>query len=45
MARSFLKILERNVAEKELGLRSGEGFYVYGLDDAARTNAMANAAS
>ena len=34
----------RKVAEKELGLKSGKGFYAYGPDDAARISALANSA-
>jgi 3-hydroxybutyryl-CoA dehydrogenase len=37
-------ILERKVAEKELGLKSRKGFYVYGPDDAARIGSITNAA-
>ena len=37
-------ILERKVAEKELGLKSGKGFFDYGPDEAARVSALANTA-
>jgi 3-hydroxybutyryl-CoA dehydrogenase len=37
-------ILERKVAEKELGLKSGKGFYAYGPDDVTRISALANSA-
>ena len=37
-------ILKRKVAENELGLKSGKGFFVYGPDEAARVSALANTA-
>jgi 3-hydroxybutyryl-CoA dehydrogenase len=37
-------ILERKVADKELGMKSGKGFYFYGPDDAARIGSITNAA-
>ena len=37
-------ILERKVAEKELGLKSGKGFFVYSPDEAVRVSALANTA-